>query len=164
MEYTRSSQIRVSGEVGTHQALIPAATRVADGRPLLDRPRIPPLSLQLQEAQGYVLRCHAIVFVGGRDTPLTGSRPVKRPQQHVSIDLLVYEQVNYLIHILLGPGTLHRSAQAPPVFAPAGADPPRYCEHIIRRSFQHEPPDDLPVAAALAGGHTDPGVVRQRHF
>ncbi len=83
----------VGREVGTLQTFLPAAAGVPDGRPLLDRPSVAPLSLQVPEAQGYVPRRQVVMLVDVRDSPLPCGRPIKRPQEHISIDLLVYEEV-----------------------------------------------------------------------
>ncbi len=63
-------------EVGALQTFLPAAAGVPDGCPLLDRPGVAPLRLQVQEAQGYVPRRQAVMLVDGRDSPLPCGRPV----------------------------------------------------------------------------------------
>ncbi len=105
------------------QSLVPAAACVADSCPLLDSSRVAPLVLQIQDTKGHVLGGDAIVLFCRRDAPLPSGCLLKRPQQHIGIYFLIYEQIDQLPDVLLSRGGVHGPARVPPVGTPAGRRP-----------------------------------------
>ncbi len=66
------------------------------------------------------------MLIRRRDAPLPSGCPLERPQQHIGIYFLIYEQIAQLPDVKLSRGGLHGPARAPPVGAPAGTDLARH--------------------------------------
>jgi hypothetical protein len=88
--------------------------------------------------------------------PLTPSRAVERPQEHIRVDILLHQVVEELAGVLEGRSQLHCPAGPPPAGAARVAHPLQHGADILNRAAHDHFPHHLPVVAAAVKGYTDP--------
>ncbi len=86
---------------------------------------------QRKNTEGHIPCSHTVSKVPGGDPLLTSCSSLQGPGQHISENLLLYEEIEEVSHVRLGGGELHCPARAPPVGPPGAAHAAKDDEDIV---------------------------------